>query len=1698
MANNIMSFEEWRKSQKSNTNSTTSTFLNLNPTFEEFRSNREKYNELTKKNNAIIEERNNTTQVEPIQSREEETSNSLLSKLAYANPVYSLFKLPENAKKAVEAGKNFFSQSFFKEGEGNVLQNIGGTIADTGINVTKGLLNYAEDIADFGVYKIADLAELVGQNNKAESMRKYADVRAVNALFGENELNTENINFKYLPEAVMTGKIENEVVPDETLVQKIDKYSYLDKGMDDVAQGVGQLLGTIGTSELIGKTGLTKGFEKTLTKHGVDAKVAQDYAKSLNTALSSYSSAYGGTYGNMRRLGYSDEEAKKQARISGFVEAISEQLHDGIPGTKTAGWADKILKSDNPTLKALFNSIGEVDEEVFGNILTTVINDIRFNLDPDNPYLQDNNLYSGDILKDIYDNTLSDDAKSEYLTVFLSSLITNGASTVGQKMQERSQQNPLLKSENLNQGQPIEQVKSQPETKVEQKVQNVPQVAVQNESENISELEPEDVDTLELDRLNKQREEQTIEENKTVVENEIDEEAKKAKKTLSELDSRIDNIKPYTQNDIERLSSDKNIVTNSKSRVVSFIKDIFNKYTSGNKENRDFKLFLGRINDDTANKVTLLINNSKRFEKKYDLKDYNITLGSSNINHIIKDHLRELRKGQIPVDIEKLSHYDEVIATPDYIGLSDNNAKGNNPMVYFTKKINGYSVAVEAITKNKQMYPETYYVFESNSKEYNDFIKNRRLKKAESVDLGEQSSSKLDVQDDTLVASYDSTLPQNSGQVKQSQDDTRQSANETIPQDTLSIALKERKFYDSVIKSENTTEQAKKISKKLTGEDMYAPDSNNAELSRADEYINEHGIEDSLKMLREVTESSRNNVDDVAIGNRLIEYFSKTGDEQGLEEAIQLTAMAGTNVGRAVQAMSLIGRQTPAGQATWIERCVNKLNKQMEEQFSKSHSPFKKKQEFKFTTEMKQKIINSTEANLEQNINEVYQELGSQVQMSLLEAIDSWRYFSMLSSPTTHLRNIIGNLTMGGIQGIKDKIAGGIEDLYYGISGKQGERTKTFGKANKEYFNFATEDLKNDVVKTKLGYGSNKYTNPKSQLEQNKRMFSDTKVGRFLEKTIKKGAIDTTSKLLEQEDIGSIKIKGQEYNITGLSRNYINSMAQYLYANKIDLKNITQQQLNQARAYAIEAAKQATFHQESALATLLTTFENKNLATKVIVGGIVPFKKTPFNVAKTALSYNPVGLLKTITYDSVQLYNGKINANQYIDNLAKGLTGTGIAVVGYVLASMGLIRTSGKDDEQYESDKGVQPYSFSIGDKTITLDWLSPTAVPLFVGAELYNQVNNMNNDLPENEKDQVVRNGFLNLLNAGVSSLNPVSEMTMLSGIQSALKTYSGDYSKALEEIGTNTIKTYVNQLTPSLLGKIAKSTDEYERSTTSTSKTTVGKTIDTIVNQTKSKIPGLRQTLPKKTDVWGNEVKQNENPLLRTTYNLLSPATVKDVRETELDKEISRLYESTGEKSVLPKTYIDKYFTYNNKEYRLTQDEYAAYKQTLGKNNYEILSNLIKSSDYKKLNDEEKAKLISQVYTYDKNVNKEAYAKINKINYTPDSTYYAQKKSTMLGGTIDDYLIYKLQDFKADKDEEGNSISGTKKVKVVDYLNDVDMDYNQKLYLFAKDYALSPQEKTYIAELINTSNLSVEDKLALYKDLTGFKVGSDGTVRW
>ena len=97
--------------------------------------------------------------------------------------------------------------------------------------------------------------------------------------------------------------------------------------------------------------------------------------------------------------------------------------------------------------------------------------------------------------------------------------------------------------------------------------------------------------------------------------------------------------------------------------------------------------------------------------------------------------------------------------------------------------------------------------------------------------------------------------------------------------------------------------------------------------------------------------------------------------------------------------------------------------------------------------------------------------------------------------------------------------------------------------------------------------------------------------------------------------------------------------------------------------YAYQQSLIATFNQANAVANALNKIASKDTKTKIAVEALVPFKRTPANILETGVKYSPLGLINTITKNSVDLKQGKITSAQYIDNLSQGLNDKQIEAV---------------------------------------------------------------------------------------------------------------------------------------------------------------------------------------------------------------------------------------------------------------------------------------------------------------------------------------------------------------------------------------------------------------------------------------------------
>lgn len=113
----------------------------------------------------------------------------------------------------------------------------------------------------------------------------------------------------------------------------------------------------------------------------------------------------------------------------------------------------------------------------------------------------------------------------------------------------------------------------------------------------------------------------------------------------------------------------------------------------------------------------------------------------------------------------------------------------------------------------------------------------------------------------------------------------------------------------------------------------------------------------------------------------------------------------------------------------------------------------------------------------------------------------------------------------------------------------------------------------------------------------------------------------------------------------------------------------------------------------------------------------------------------------------------------------------------------------------------------------------------------------------------------------------------------------------------------------------------------------------------------------------------------------------------------------------------------------------------------------------------------------------------------------YYADSETlntiTSLGIDFDKYLDLEYQNFEADKNSAGKSISGSKKAKVFRYINSMDLSFEEKLVLTKLQYNSYNEHNGTVINYINSADLTYEQRVNILKKL-GFKVDDYGNIKW
>lgn len=739
-----------------------------------------------------------------------------------------------------------------------------------------------------------------------------------------------------------------------------------------------------------------------------------------------------------------------------------------------------------------------------------------------------------------------------------------------------------------------------------------------------------------------------------------------------------------------------------------------------------------------------------------------------------------------------------------------------------------------------------------------------------------------------------------------------------------------RRYVRTVLETGSLTDSMKDQigAEILQGNFSYSPISDENAIKSADKAIESGEAE---KRWKAAIESKNISKKTIAIGERLLADAIKAKDNaRVLELSAELSDVL-TRAGQVVQSARLLKQMTGVGRLVALQRTVQTLNADLAKRFG-DKAPV-----IQIDENVAQIMAESqTEEEIERAYRETVQDIADQVPVTFLDKWNAWRYFAMLANPRTHIRNIVGNTIFIPAVRTKDVIATGIERIAQ-LGNSEVERTKV-AAVKKEYREFAKNDANSKEVKALLK--GQKY-DERSQLYEMRRTFKNNAL-EFL--------TSFNGDLLEAEDL------------LFKNHHYIHALGSFLQARKADLNNVSESLLFEARSYAVKEAQKATFNDESAIANYLKSItrikgsDTKALkAAKIAIDGVIPFKRTPVNIIRRGIEYSPIGLGKALTAGLYDVKKGKISISEFADGLAAGLTGTGIFAIGLLLSGLGYVNGGfGDDDEdKFKKLNGEQEYSVRVFGKSYTIDWAAPACIPFFIGVETANSFK---------DGDGVKLSDFTGAL---WNSLEPVTNLSMLSGIQNTIS--AAKYSSASEtlaSIGEDIALSYAMQGIPSLAGSISRTIDPTQRSWYTDKNSSISKFGQEAINNIESKIPGVSYFQAPSIDQWGR-IKNRGKLAERLTENFLSPGYYSDIEYDDVNSELKRIIEKTGNTKVVPKKAPTS-FNVNKKQKFLTAKEYTTFAAAKGQMSFDYVKEFIETPAYKKLTDEQRIEVISGLYEY------------------------------------------------------------------------------------------------------------------------------------
>lgn len=800
--------------------------------------------------------------------------------------------------------------------------------------------------------------------------------------------------------------------------------------------------------------------------------------------------------------------------------------------------------------------------------------------------------------------------------------------------------------------------------------------------------------------------------------------------------------------------------------------------------------------------------------------------------------------------------------------------------------------------------------------------------------------------------------------------------------------------------------------------------------ARAEQDIQDKGFQGALTDWMADMRAGRFNKDLSAMGITLYNNAVNAGDAITAMDIASEMVSYGKALGQSLQAFNLINKMSPSGQLYAMSKQVENLDQQIRNRAKvNKETGLPDYEGIEIDPDLAQQFMEAETAEDRARIQDlIYRDIASKVPATWKDKFNSWRYLSMLGNPRTHIRNILGNMGFMPIRMMKNALSGTIQ----GIGGVK-DRTRSV-------LNIASAD---DRARLQVGWDDFKNVEP---LIRQSTKYDD------LETAIDQYRTIFRAKPLEaMRRANSAALDAEDMWFSRPA--YAEALAEYLKANDISTSDFLSETFDAerkqaAQEFAIREAQQATYRDMNAFSEFVTRAgrlqrsENKtDRAIGYLVEGVLPFKKTPANIAVRAVEYSPVGLAKSLTYDLAQVRRGNKTAAEAIDNISSGLVGTGLTALGVLMAAQGLVSGGGTGDDKqddFNDLQGGQDYALNIGDYSFTLDWLAPEALPFFIGVELFNNI-------ADRETGEDIR-PFDAALDALGRIADPMLEMSMLQSLNDLVDNVK--YSdNGFASLAVNALTSYLGQFLPTIGGQIERTFLEDTRQSTYIDRDSpIPNAVQILLGNWANKIPGIDFQQRDYVDAWGRTESTGENVLIRALNNFLNPAYVSRRQSGELEAELQRLYDlGEGFEGVLPSQAQTN--TQINDQY-LTSEEYNRLQTTRGQTAYDILNRFVGTDAYNNMTDEQKAKFIERVYTYSAEMGKVAAGDNleDKDSWIRNASK-AQAEVGMDPGTFVELYTYKSVIDDEGGDETSNSIKQGQFEAYVD--SRTDLNEEQKQYV-------------------------------------------------